>query len=51
MKFCNGMSLRFSMLVCLHVRTQAPVQIFMEFFIGEFTKCISVQFLFKWNNN
>ena len=24
--------------VCLHIKTQAPVQIFMEFVIGEFTK-------------
>ena len=40
MKSCNSMSLSFTMLLsmCLHIRTQAPLQIFMEFFIGEFTK-------------
>jgi len=40
MKSCNSMSLSFTMLICmcLHKRTQAPVQIFMEFVIGEFTK-------------
>ena len=39
--------LSFTMLVCmcLHIRTQAPVQIFMEFFTWKFTKiyeCSSV---------
>ena len=42
MKSCNSMSLSFTMLVYLYVsiriRTQALVQIFTEFFIGECTK-------------
>jgi len=40
MKYFNGMSLSFTMpfCICLRTSTQAPVQIFTEFFIGEFTK-------------
>ena len=39
MKSFNSMSLSFTMLaVCLHISTQAPVPIFTEIFIGEFTK-------------
>jgi len=40
MNSCNSMSLSFALLVCvcLHIRTEAPVQIFMEFFIGKLTK-------------
>jgi len=37
------MSLSFTMLLCMCLhRTQAPVQIFLEFFIGEFTEIINV---------
>jgi len=42
MKNFNSMSLSFTVLVCLsvclHIIAQAPVQIFTEFFIGEYTK-------------